>query len=112
MECLQLHLPDGEEVADSSPGRKRAGGPLPAILFAHAHGDRYDIGAGELTEGRPAWLDPPGPVLAREGFVTLSVDMPTFGDARTSPKVRSAKAALLWYGRTLFGQMLGEQAGA
>ena len=111
VECLQLQLPDGEEVRGFLTRPERAGGPLPAILFAHAHGGRYDIGAGELTEGRPAWLDPPGPALAREGFVALSVDMPTFG-ARANVTESAAAKAALWYGRTLFGQMLGEQAGA
>lgn len=85
--------------------------PGPAILYAHAHGARYDIGASELIEGRPALLDAPGPVLAREGYVTLCIDMPTFGERANVTESAAVKAAL-WHGRTLFGQMLGEQAAA
>ena len=84
---------------------------MPGVLFAHAHGGRYDIGASELVDGRPAWLDAPGPALAREGFVSLAIDMPTFGERAEVTESAAAKAAL-WHGRTLFGQMLGEQAGA
>jgi hypothetical protein len=29
-------------------------GPRPAILYAHAHGGRYEIGANELLDGRMA----------------------------------------------------------
>jgi dienelactone hydrolase len=111
VESLQLRLPDGEDVRGFLTRPERAGEPLPAILLAHAHGGRYDIGADELTDGRPAWVDPPGPALARAGFVALSVDMPTFGSRAGVTEGAAAKAAL-WYGRTLFGQMLGEQAGA
>ena len=64
-----------------------------------------------LIDGRPAWLDPPGLALARRGFVALSIDMPTFGSRSGVTESAAAKAAL-WHGRTLFGQMLGEQAAA
>ena len=30
----------------------------PAILYIHAHGDRYDIGAREVLDGRPALQGP------------------------------------------------------
>ncbi|WP_077963261.1 alpha/beta hydrolase family protein [Ensifer adhaerens] len=86
-------------------------GPRPAILYAHAHGGRYEIGASELLDGRPALLGPPGPVLAEHGFVTLCIDMPTFGERSNVTESAAAKAAL-WYGRTLFGQMLAEQQAA
>lgn len=69
------------------------------------------FGASELVEGRPALLDAPGPALARAGYVTLCIDMPTFGERSTVSESAAAKAAL-WHGRTLFGRMLGEQAGA
>ncbi|MCJ8520310.1 dienelactone hydrolase [Pseudorhizobium tarimense] len=69
------------------------------------------IGASELVDGRPALLDPPGPALARQGFIVLSIDMPTFGERASVTEDAAAKAAL-WHGRTLFGQMLSEQAAA
>jgi dienelactone hydrolase len=85
--------------------------PLPAILYGHAHGGRYDIGASELVDGRPELLSPLGPVLAEAGFVTLAIDMPTFGERRDMTESAAAKAAL-WYGRSLFGAMLSDQAAA
>jgi dienelactone hydrolase len=91
--------------------RPRAEGKHPAILYAHAHGARYDIGASELLDGRQSLVEPFGPVLAREGYVTLAIDMPVFGERATVGESAASKA-LLWQGRSLFGQMLCEQAAA
>ena len=111
VERLRFRLSDGTEIRGflTRPAANRM--PRPAILYAHAHGGRYDIGASELVAGRPALLDAPGPHLAREGYVTLCIDMPTFGERADVTESAAAKAAL-WHGRTLFGQMLGEQAAA
>lgn len=111
VERLHFRTDDGSSIRGFLTRPFETDRPLPAILYAHAHGDRYDIGASELVEGRPALLDPPGPAFAREGYVTLSIDMPTFGE-RTSASESAATKAALWHGRTLFGQMLGEQSGA
>lgn len=82
----------------------------PAVLYAHAHGNRHDIGRRELTDGRPAIADPPyGPTLARRGFVVLCVEMPTFGDRASESEGARAKARL-WQGGTLFGDMLCDLA--
>ena len=85
--------------------------PRPAILYAHSHGGLYHIGADELTEGRDYLLDPPGPALARAGYVTLCIDMPCFGKRATVTESYAAKA-LLWHGHSLLGQMVCEQAAA
>ncbi len=82
-------------------------GPHPAILYAHAHGNKYDMGANELTDGRPAFLSPLGPVFAAAGYVTLCIDMPTFG-ARQSPNESALSKARLWYGKSEIGLMLSE----
>ena len=111
IERLQFRLPDGAQARGFLVRPARVAEPPPAILLAHAHGGRYEIGARELIDGRPAWLDPPGLALARRGFVALSIDMPTFGSRSGVTESAAAKAAL-WHGRTLFGQMLGEQAAA
>jgi dienelactone hydrolase len=85
---------------------------LPAVLYIHAHGNRYAVGADELLEGRPALLQPPyGRALAATGIVALSIDLPSFG-ARSNLSEPALAKALLWRGRTLFGQMLAELAGA
>lgn len=86
-------------------------GKGPAILYAHSHGGRYEIGADELVNGRDYLLDAPGPVLARAGYVTLCIDMPCFG-ARATITEGAASKALLWHGKSLLGQMLCEAAAA
>lgn len=84
---------------------------LPAILYGHSHGGGYHIGARELLDGREYLLDPLGPVFARAGYVTLCIDMPTFGERATISEGAAAKA-LLWHGKSLFGQMLSDHAAA
>jgi hypothetical protein len=91
--------------------RPNGDGPFPAILYIHAHGNRYDIGASELLDGRPALRGALGPVLADSRFVTLAIDLPGFGGRATASESALAKARL-WRGRSLAGQMLGELASA
>jgi len=86
-------------------------GRLPAILYGHSHGGGYAIGARELLDGRDYLLDPPGPALARAGYVTLCIDMPVFGERATVSEGAAAKA-LLWHGESLFGRMLCDHAAA
>jgi dienelactone hydrolase len=83
----------------------------PAILYIHAHGARYDIGAAELLDGRPALQGPLGSVFAGMGYATLAIDMPGFGGRAGCTESDLAKARL-WQGKSLAGQMLGEQAAA
>ncbi|MGO4831676.1 alpha/beta hydrolase family protein [Rhizobiaceae sp. 2RAB30] len=111
IERLHFRSDDGSPIRGILARPAAADRPLPAILYGHAHGDRYDIGAGELVEGRPALLDPPGPAFARQGYVTFCIDMPVFGERAATSESAASKAAL-WHGGTLFGQMLGEQSGA
>lgn len=86
-------------------------GPYPAILYGHSHGGRHDIGASEVMDGRSYLLSPFGPLLARAGYVTLCMDMPTFGDRRDTEESAATKAHI-WYGTSLIGQMVSEQAAA
>jgi dienelactone hydrolase len=85
--------------------------PVPAVLCIHAHGFSYEIGASELLDGRPSLQSPPGPAFAELGFAALMIDMPAFG-ARAEPGESARAKAALWRGRSLAGQMLGEQASA
>jgi dienelactone hydrolase len=84
-----------------------AAGPAPAVLYIHAHGWRYDIGAREAVEGQAALAAPMGPALARAGLRVLAIDMPCFGGRQGVAESAAAKAAL-WRGGSLAGQMLGE----
>ena len=106
LERLALDFGDGEPVRGLLT-RPAAGTALPAVLYCHAHGAKYDIGASELLDGRPSLIDAYGPLLARRGFVTLSIDMPTFG-TRQIPGEDALSKALLWQGYTLMGKMLSD----
>jgi dienelactone hydrolase len=86
-------------------------GRRPAILYGHSHGGRHEIGASELMDGRSYLLSPFGPLLARAGYVSLCLDMPTFGD-RDDVEESAAAKAHIWYGTSLIGQMVSEQAAA
>ncbi len=110
VEHLTLRLGD-TEVRGILTRPLKVEGRLPAILYGHSHGGRYDIGADELLEGREYLLDPLGPVFARAGYVTLCIDMPVFGKRATVTEGAAAKA-LLWHGKGLFGQMLSDHAAA
>ncbi|NEX45408.1 alpha/beta hydrolase family protein [Pseudotabrizicola algicola] len=86
-------------------------GPTPSVLIIHAHGDRYDIGAAEVIEGRPALFAPTGRALAARGIASLCLDMPCFG-SRAGQSESAMSKALLWEGRSLAGQMLAENLAA
>lgn len=110
VEHLMLRL--GEtEVRGILTRPTETSGRAPAILYGHSHGGRYDIGADELLQGREYLLDPLGPVFARAVYVTLCIDMPTFGRRATETESFAAKA-LLWHGKGLFAKMLCDHSAA
>ena len=84
--------------------------PVPALIYAHAHGNNYGIGRDELLTGRPALHAPFAPDMVRAGLATLAIDLPCFG-ARQVPGESARAKAHLWRGQTLFGQMLAELRG-
>jgi dienelactone hydrolase len=70
-------------------------GPFPAALFLHDHGSKFDIGKEKFVEtwgddkrltSSKAWADKfftgrfPGDVLAKRGYVVLSIDALGWGD--------------------------------
>ena len=87
----------------------------PAILYCHWHGGEYDIGKEELFQAKHN-PEPPGPTLAKRGFVVLGIDAYCFGERNGSgpggPSERgrdgelSASKFNLWVGRTLWGMIL------
>ena len=82
--------------------------PCPAVLYCHAHGNRYDTGGAELVTGRPALQGPYGPALADLGIASLAIDLAPFGGRQgEGPEAALAKATL-WQGRPLMGRMLAE----
>jgi dienelactone hydrolase len=111
-EQLRLTSSDGQTIRAILTGPLGEWCNLPAILYCHAHGNRYDIGARELIAGRPAILNPPyGEALASAGIVALCIDMPCFGERAMEEESALAKRCL-WRGHTLFGAMLAELTAA
>ena len=54
LETLRFVTAAGEPVQGLLTRPESATGPRSAILYIHAHGHRYDIGASELIDGRDA----------------------------------------------------------
>lgn len=99
----------GEQVPGTYLRPPEENDPVPAVLYCHAHGNRYDFGMQELMEGRGSLQGPYGPALQVLGIASLCLEMPAFG-ARQDPDEHTRAKAHLWHGRTLFGQMLAELA--
>lgn len=93
-ELPALYLPPAREAA-------------PAVLYLHAHGNNYALGAGELTDGRAALVSPWLDDLAALGAAVLCLEMPCFG-SRSGQAEGALSKAMLWQGRTLYGQMMAE----
>lgn len=92
--------------------RPHGDGRHPAVLYCHAHGNRYTLGAEELCEGRPSLHAPYGPALARHGIASLAIDLAPFGARQAEgPESALAKAAH-WNGACLMGDMLAELSAA
>ncbi len=112
VEQLQFVSADGHTIRAFLTGPVGEWRNLPAVLYCHAHGNRYDIGATELIAGRPALRNPPyAQDLAHQGIVALCIDLPCFGDRADESESIAAKRHL-WHGRTLFGAMLTELSAA
>lgn len=83
-------------------------GPVPALVYCHAHGNRYTMGRDELVAGRPSLQGAYARDLVASGIAALCIEMPCFG-ARHHPGESERAKTHLWRGKTLFGQMLAEQ---
>ncbi|NCO85541.1 MAG: prolyl oligopeptidase family serine peptidase [Rhodobacterales bacterium] len=105
---LRFGRPGGESVAAWFLHPRESGQRVGAVLYCHAHGNRYDIGRAEFLSSRPALQSAWAPALAALGLAALCLEMPCFGD-RAHPGEAALSKALLWRGETLFGQMLAEQ---
>lgn len=85
-----------------------ASGRVPAVIYAHAHGNNFALGRDELIEGRGSLQGAYGADLVALGIAALCIEMPGFATRQTPSESARAKAAH-WQGETLWGQMLAEQ---
>jgi dienelactone hydrolase len=88
--------------------RPTGAGPYPAVVYCHAHGNRYAIGAEELVQGRPALWAPYGPALADLGIASAAIDLAPFGSRQSEGSESALAKAALWAGHTSMGHMLAE----
>lgn len=115
MEILGFETGAGEPVRGILTRPLEQTGPAPAILYIHAHGGAYALGASELIEGRNQIKGPLQGALAgafaQRGYVALCIDLPMFGTRVGENEGAQAKARQ-WYGKSVAGQMLGELSSA
>lgn len=106
LETLYLDLNGIEEVPAFFVRPIKMQGPMPAILYNHAHGGRYEIGKNELTQGlnalqKPAYAE----VLTSMGYCALCIDMWAFGERRGRTESEIFKQ-MLWEGKVMWGMMV------
>lgn len=81
-------------------------GPIPAIVYNHAHGGEYSIGKEELLIGRSFMQKTPyADALTRLGYAALCIDHWGFGErqGRTETEIFTH---MLWHGQVLWGMMV------
>jgi dienelactone hydrolase len=106
LERLYLDLNGLELVPALFLKPKSAEGPVPAILYNHAHGNVYQLGKNELIIGRSQLQDPPyAEVLTSLGYCVLCIDAWSFGDRAVREELSIFKE-MLWKGQVLWGMMV------
>jgi len=81
-------------------------GKIPAILFNHSHGGRYQVGKDELIEGAACMSKPPyAESLTKEGYAVLAIDAWNFGERSGRTEMELFKE-MLWKGQVLWGLMV------
>lgn len=81
-------------------------GPLPAIVYNHAHGGDYVTGKDELIKGMAVLQDPPyAAILTRMGYSALCIDHWAFGERRGRTESEIFKE-MLWKGQSMWGMMV------
>ena len=106
LEKLVLDLNDREPVPAYFVRPHRATGPLPVVLYNHAHGGDYVLGKDELLLGRPSLQRPPyAEALTAQGYAALAIDAWVFGERRGRTESEVFKE-MLWRGQVLWGMMV------
>ncbi len=106
LEKLLLDLNGIEPVPAYFARPQSATGPLPVILYNHAHGGDYRLGKDELLNGRDALQKPPYAIeLTRRGYAALCIDAWAFGERRGRTEHEIFKL-MLWRGQVMWGMMV------
>ena len=106
LEKLVLDLNGIERVPAYFVRPRDATGPLPCILYNHAHGHDYELGKDELLIGRSALQDPPyANALTSAGYSALCIDAWAFGERRGRTESEIFKE-MLWKGQVMWGMMV------
>lgn len=106
LERLVLDLNGIEAVPACFVRPHEQSGPLPTVLYNHAHGGDYVLGKDELLDGREALCDPPyAEALTAEGYSALCFDTWAFGERRGRTEAEIFKH-MLWHGQVMWGMMM------
>lgn len=106
LERLVLDLNGLEPVPAYFMYPQAASGPLPVVIYNHAHGGAYDIGKQELIAPRPYLQTPPyGEALVQQGYAVLCIDHWCFGERHDLSELEQFKL-MLWQGQVLWGMMV------
>ena len=106
LEKLVLDLNGKEAVPAYFVRPHDQSGPLPTVLYNHAHGGDYVLGKDELLDGRAALADPPyAEALTAAGYAALCFDTWAFGERGGRTEAEIFKH-MLWHGRVMWGMML------
>jgi dienelactone hydrolase len=81
-------------------------GPLPVVLYNHAHGGDYVLGKDELLVGRKQLQQPPyAELLTGMGYAALCIDAWAFGERRGRSEGEIVRQ-MLWSGQVMWGMMV------
>ena len=106
LERLVLDLNESEAVPAYFIRPHGATGPLPTVLYHHAHGGDFILGKDEVINGR-VHLQPQSyaEALTARGYAVLALDAWGFGERRGRTESELFKA-MLWRGQVLWGMMV------
>lgn len=106
VETLVLDLNGIEPVPAFFVRPTEQAGPLPVILYNHAHGGDYALGKDELLRGRSALQQPPyAEILTGLGYAALCIDTWAFGERRGRSEGEIFRE-MLWSGQVMWGMMV------
>ncbi len=106
LETITLDLNGFEPVPAYYVRPVEVAGPVPVVLYHHAHGGDYVLGKDELIHGRGALQDPPwAKVLTDLGYGALCIDTWAFGERRGRSEGTIFRQ-MLWDGQVMWGMMV------